>query len=336
MSKILEFLHWLLTFPTIRGIRSCIMLLTAFTLIFSSLVQAREVKPGVYRTPESRFANITDYPYEPHYAEIKGLRMHYVDEGVAREGTFVLLHGEPVWGYMYRGVVPGLTEAGYRVIIPDMIGFGKSDKVIDREWYTVDQHVEMVKSLIRHLDLENITLVVNDWGGPTGLITAVEMPDRFVRLFILNTWLHHDGMVYTQALRDWHARSQNTDFLNVSRSGYFGDGGQAPFDSELATAGAYRWPWMLPFARPEEGSAVRQAAAYAALGNWNKPAHVIFGQDDQVFNEQWGREFAAHIPGATIDIIPGEGHRPLLNQAVNQPYRADELVELMLRRIAGN
>ena len=110
--------------------------------------------------------------------------MHYVDEGTGEAGTFLLLHGEPTWSYLYRGLIPVLTVAGYRTIAPDMIGFGKSDKVIDLEWYTLDHHVNTLKTVVTHLD----------------------------RLFILNTWLHHDGYDYTQALRAWNVRSQGVDF----------------------------------------------------------------------------------------------------------------------------
>ena len=133
-----------------------------------------------------------------------GFAWPYVDEGTGKNGTFLLLHGEPVWSYMYRGAIPGLAAAGYRVIAPDNIGFGRSDKVIDAEWYTLDNHVRTLKRLVTKLDLRNITIVVNDWGGPNGLVMATEMPDRFDRLVILNTWLHFDGYRYTKALRDWN------------------------------------------------------------------------------------------------------------------------------------
>ncbi len=290
---------------------------------------AQELRSGVHRTPDERFANIDDYPFEPHYIEIDGLRMHYVDEGTGEAGTFLLLHGEPVWSYMYRGAIQGLAAAGYRVIAPDNIGFGKSDKVIDLEWYTLDHHVATLKELVTRLDLRNITVVVNDWGGPNGLIMATEMPDRFDRLIILNTWLHHDGYDYTEALRNWNVRSQSVDFA---------EGNRPSFDSPDATAGALRWPWMLPFAQPEAGNAIRQAAAFDALASWDKPAHVIFGDSDGIFTPEWGRQFAAHIPGATIDIIEGEGHRPLLRTGgagnATGEHRGDEFAELVLRLIS--
>jgi haloalkane dehalogenase len=241
-------------------------------------VTAQDVLPGVHRTPEARFADIKDFPFKTHYIDIDGLRMAYVDEGTGKNGTFLLLHGEPVWSYMYRGAIPGLSAAGYRVIAPDNIGFGRSDKVIDDQWYTLDNHVRTLKRLVTKLDLRNITVVVNDWGGPNGLIMATEMPDRFSRLIILNTWLHFDGYKYTQSLRDWNKRSQSMDFTKFF---LFPSAVRAPFDGPDAVAGALRWPWMLPFAEPEAGNAVRQEAAWNNLASWDKPAHVIFGDSDR-------------------------------------------------------
>lgn len=293
------------------------------------------VRPGVHRTPDARFADIKDFPFKTHYIDIDGLRMAYVDEGTGRNGTFLLLHGEPVWSYMYRGAIPGLAAAGYRVIAPDNIGFGRSDKVIDSEWYTLDNHIRTLKRLVTKLDLRNITIVVNDWGGPNGLVMATEMPNRFDRLVILNTWLHFEGYTYTKALRDWNKRSQRMDFTNFF---LFPSAVRAPFDGPEAVAGALRWPWMLPFAEPEAGNAVRQEAAWSKLASWDKPAHVVFGDSDRVFTEEWGRQFAEHIPGATFTSVKGEGHRPLLftGPAGGQftgKHRGDEFAELVLRLI---
>lgn len=296
---------------------------------------------GVHRTPEACFDGIDDFPFAPHYITIDGLRMHYVDEGSGEAGTFMLVHGEPVWSYMYRDAIQGLVAAGYRVIAPDNIGFGKSDKVINLDWYTLDQHVHTLKALVRALDLKSISIVVNDWGGPNGLIMATEMPDRFDRLVILNTWLHHEGFVYTDALRQWREISQAMDFTNGATPGFPGarvtpDALLAPFDTAESTAGPLRWPWMLPFAQPEESNTVRQSAAFNALASWSKPAHVIFGCADPVFTEEWGRQIAVHIPGATFTGLEGEGHRPLLwtgGQDAGQ-HRGTEFAELVLRLIS--
>lgn len=310
-----------------------LLLVSALAVAVAPVPLSGQAVPRV-RTAEARFANLKGYSFAPHYAEINGLRMHYVDEGTPSRGTMLLLHGEPTWSFLYRNMIPVLVEAGYRVIAPDMIGFGKSDKVTDPAWYTLDAHVAMLRGLIERLDLRDITLVCQDWGGPYGLVNATEMPDRFSRLVILNTWLHHEGYQYTQAIRDWNARSQSVDFSQLGAAPWASNspddpetlraGYQAPFDRREAQVGALRWPWMLPFMNPREGGAARQANAYAALARWNKPAHVIFGETDQIFNVEWGKQFAAHIPGATFDIIPGAGH---MVQEVGAP-----LAELILRR----
>jgi len=146
---------------------------------------------NVLRTPEDRFAFLPDYPFTPQYHIWQGLRMHYVDEGSG--APVLLLHGEPTWSYLYRKMIPLLTAAGYRAIAPDYIGFVKSDKVEDDNWYVIERHVEAIRSLIETLDLQQITLVVQDWGGPIGLRQAVDMPERFRRLVILNTWLYQEG-----------------------------------------------------------------------------------------------------------------------------------------------
>ena len=298
-------------------------------------VAETHVLPGVHRTPESRFSGMRDFPHQAHYLDIDGLRMAYVDEGVAEKGTFLLLHGEPVWSYMYRGAIADLAAAGYRVIAPDNIGFGRSDKVVNQRWYTLDNHVQTLKRLVAELDLRHITIVVNDWGGPNGLVMATEMPDRFDRLIILNTWLHSKDYKYTKHLLDWNKRSQTMDFVNFP---LFPPEVRAPFDSQRAVSGALRWPWMLPFAEPEAGNAVRQESAWRNLATWDKPAHVIFGDSDKVFTEEWGRRFAEHIPNATFTVVKGEGHRPLLftGPAGGQftgRHRGDEFAKLVIQLI---
>ena len=295
--------------------------------------------PPVYRTPEERFTNLRGYPYTPHYVELNGLRMHYLDEGPGESGTMLLLHGEPSWSFLYRNLIGTFVGAGYRCVAPDSIGFGRSDKVTDPAWYTLDAHVGMLRGLIETLDLREIALVCQDWGGPIGLINAVDMPDRFERLVILNTWLHRQDFPYTPALHAWHQRSQSVDFsrmgagpwqigspdpVDVLQAGY---GAPFPVDAPEAQTGAFRWPAMLPFANPVDGGAARQEAAYAALASWHKPSHVIFGALDQVFPPSWGEEFARHIPSATFDVVEGAGH---MVQEVGAP-----LAELILQRISA-
>ena len=306
-------------------IRSTTLLMLCLLLEACDDSAAQNVLPGVHRTPDARFENLEAYPWEPNYMYIDGLRVHYLDEGDGSEGVMLLLHGEPSWSYLYRNMIPTFLESGYRIIAPDMIGFGKSDKVIDLEWYTADSHIAVLQELITELNLNNITVFVQDWGGPNGLITATEMPDRFERLIVMNTWLHHEEYEYTDALRRWNVRSQSRDFTQDFFPPLPDPAYQAPFDSQQATAGALRWPWMLPFAQPEEGAAQRQERAFNALANWNEPAHFFFGDQDQVFTVDWGRKFSAHVPGSTFDVIEGASH---FVQETGEP-----LARLILQRI---
>jgi haloalkane dehalogenase len=292
----------------------------------STISTAQNVLPGVHRTSDARFENLDAYPWQPNYMYIDGLRVHYLDEGQGSAGVMLLLHGEPSWSFLYRNMIPTFLESGYRIIAPDMIGFGKSDKVIDLEWYTVDSHVAILQELITKLNLNNITVFVQDWGGPNGLITATEMPDRFERLIVMNTWLHHEEYEYTDALRGWNVGSQSQDFTQFVPPQLRDPAYLAPFDSQQATAGALRWPWMLPFAQPEEGAAQRQERAFNALANWNHPAHFFFGDQDRVFTVDWGRKFSAHVPGSTFDVIEGASH---FVQETGEP-----LAKLIIQRIA--
>lgn len=321
-----------------RAVRTGALVVPALVMMMGDATTASAQQVPRVRTPEERFAGLKGYPFAPHYVEVNGLRMHYVDEGQATKGTFLLLHGEPSWSYLYRNIIPELVKAGYRAIAPDMIGFGKSDKVTEPTWYTLDAHSGMLRGLIERLNLQNVTIVVQDWAGPVGLVTVVDIPQRIDRLFILNTWLHHAEYKTTQALRDWNQRAPAVDFSELSGRPWVL---KSPDSLETLTAayrapfppghpemqvGAHRWPWMLPFMNPKEGGAARTSAAYATLARWTKPAHVIFGDQDAIFTVEWGKEFAAHIPGATFDVIEGAGH---MVQETGAP-----LAQLMLRRIA--
>lgn len=301
----------------------------------------------VYRTPDEPFEGLADFPYAPNYLEWDGLRTHYVDEGPGDAPVALLLHGEPTWGYLYRKMIPPLLAAGYRCVVPDHIGFGRSDKVTDDTWYDVDGHIERLGAFIQRLDLRDITVVMQDWGGPTGLINAVAMPDRFSRLVILNTWLHHDGFEYTPGIKAWRDAATNRIWLAwtghdlpcgviVRRSLVrpLGDPGaierayEAPFTGSIASkAGARRFPWCIPFAEPDAGAADRQAAAFEALKSWDGPVNVIFGADDPIFVPSWGESWAGMIPGATFDVIEKAGH-------FCQEDAGEDIVARLLERIA--
>jgi haloalkane dehalogenase len=167
------------------------------------------------RTPEERFANLQGYPFEPHYVYVDGVRMHYVDEG-PREGQPVLmLHGEPSWSYLYRKMIPTLVGAGLRAIAPDLIGFGRSDKPASRSDYTYQRHVDWMGGFATALDLQNITLVCQDWGGFIGLRVAAEAEDRFARIVVANTFLPTGDHPPGDGFFQWRRFSQEVPEFNA-------------------------------------------------------------------------------------------------------------------------
>ena len=176
-----------------------IKILTFLTISFFSILSfSNEVKEGVLRTPDDRFENLENYPFKPNYMMIDGLRIHYLDEGPSNADPIILFHGEPTWSYLFRKMVPVLTEAGYRVVVPDMVGFGKSDKFESKYDYSYKHHVEVMKELVERLDLRNATNFGQDWGGLVGLRVVAEMPDRFSQVIVSNT-----GMVAGEGIRAW-------------------------------------------------------------------------------------------------------------------------------------
>jgi haloalkane dehalogenase len=278
------------------------------------------------RTPEERFGAL-DWPFEPRYlTHPDGLRQHYVDERPEEQerGTFLLLHGEPTWAYLYRDWIAPLVTAGYRVVAPDHFGFGRSDKPTDDDWYTIARHRAALDHLVRTLDLGDVHLVVQDWGGPIGLCTADADLGRYRRAFILNTWLHDDTFEYSEGVRNWHAAATDPAFLGgdmptgsivagtLRRPGHDVAAVTAAFDAPFtgveSKAGARRFPFCIPFAEPELGDATLQAEVRAHLRTWPIPVHVVFGDADPVFPFESGERWAAEIEGATLDRIEGAGH----------------------------
>jgi len=296
------------------------------------------------RTPDTMFDALPDWPYAPRYLEVddSGLRMHYVDEGPPDAPVFLLAHGEPTWGYLYRRWVDRLAAAGYRVVVPDHIGFGRSDKVTDDDWYTIDRHVDLQRQLIETLDLRDIHLFCQDWGGPISLRNACDLPDRYARLFIGNTWLHHDAYDYTDALRGWRLMATDPTKLGgdmpvgavlnmgLRRPGHdpaaIRAGYDAPFTGIESKAGARRFPFCLPFAEPELGGAAWQQRCHEQLRTWPGRVHFVWGDADLVFTWEWATTWAAGIPGATLDRIAGAGH-------FLQEDAPDECVDAILRRL---
>jgi haloalkane dehalogenase len=257
-----------------------------------------------------------------------GVRVALVDQpavGPAR-GTFLLLHGEPSWGALYERWIPELTAAGFRCVAPDLIGFGRSDKVTVDEWYSYERHVATIRHVITTLDLVDVWLVVQDWAGPIGLRQLVDDPGRFRRAFVFNTWLHRPGYTYSDGLRQWHEVATDPDRLGgdmptgrivastMSRPDHDLAAVRRTYDAPFtrgapSKAGARAFPAMLPFADPGRGGADAQQRCFEALTTAPPcPVHVAFADADPIFPFDHGAELAARIPGATLDRIVGAGH----------------------------
>lgn len=269
----------------------------------------------IHRTPDERFADLPDFAYEPRYAEVGGLRMHYLDEG---EGSpVVCFHGEPSWSFLYRKMLPPLVAAGHRVICPDLVGFGRSDKPIDLGWYSYDRHVEQAAGLLETLDLSGVTVVVQDWGGPIGLRWAVEHSDRVDRLVIMNTGLF-TGRV-SKGFMAWRAFAEKNPDLPVGMvlqgatttelAAEIVAAYEAPFPDAESKAGAATFPLLVPIERTAPGAA-EMAVVMDALSRWEKPALIAFSDSDPVFpSPKAGQVFVDLIPGAGEQVvIEGGGH----------------------------
>jgi len=295
------------------------------------------------RSPDSNFEGLVDFPYQPHYHAWQDLRMHYLDEGPADGPVMLLLHGMPTWSYLYRDVIPPLVAAGYRCIAPDHMGFGRSDKPTDIHWYTIARHTEILTTLITSLDLNGISLVCQDWGGPIGLAQAAMMPERFSRLVIMNTWLHHPGYVYSEAIRNWNRNwhegglfcreKPNVGLLMAMTAGLISRElafpaliqGVEPSLTGAAAAmcqaylapvrglpdaaynGLRRFPLSIPMDSYDNGNGAAQTHHYRTLLGWKKPVNFIWGCTDDVFTEAWGRQWAGQM-SATFDPIADAGH----------------------------
>ena len=271
------------------------------------------------RTPDERFTNLVDYDFRPHYIEINSLRVHYVDEGLRAADPVLLLHGEPSWSYLYRKMIPIIIAAGHRAIAPDLIGFGRSDKPVRREDYTYQTHVDSIEAFIEQLNLRNITLVCQDWGGLIGLRVAVENPDRFARIVAANTSLPTGDAPLSEAFMRWQKYSQTVpDFPvgNIIQGGSATklpseviEAYNAPFPDERYKAGARAFPMLVP-TRPDDPASASNRKARAALNCWEKPFLTAFSNGDPI-TRGGDKYFQQAVPGAQGQphvTIPGAGH----------------------------
>lgn len=295
------------------------------------------------RTPDSRFAGLEGYGFAPHYVEVEAagtppLRMHYLDEGPRDGSPVVLLHGEPTWSYLYRSMIAPLVAAGHRVLAPDLIGFGRSDKPTRQSDYTYQRHVDWLTSWMTALDLRDITVVVQDWGSLIGLRVAAENPDRFAKLFIANGFLPIADRPMPLAFKIWRFFGKHTPVLPAgwlvdrgtvrALSRPVRDGYDAPFPDKSYQAGARAFPQLVPTSA-DDPAVPANRAAWDVLGRWEKPVLCVFGKRDPILGKADG-PLIRHIPGAA-----GQPHARINASHFIQEDAGPELARRLLDWEAG-
>ena len=300
------------------------------------------VAPGILRTPDERFDDLKDYPFKPNYLIIGNTRIHYIDEGPKDGQIIYLLHGEPTWSYLFRKIIPTLVNEGYRVIAPDMVGFGKSDKYISIDDYSHQMHVDKMTQLIIELDLKNITAHFHDWGGPVGLRVLAKEPNRFDRVIASNTSLPATGRgflndlkgylsgpifkftIWLQGPATWEEFIGGDGFANWIRYSRYSDnidiGGvmqvlgsvteeekvayEAPYPNASYKAGAQIFPYLIPSELRKNEKAYREV-----LEKWEKPFLIANSDNDPVTgNNPRLVKLLKRVPSAQEIVIKGPGH----------------------------
>lgn len=271
--------------------------------------------PEHFRTPDERFAELPDFAFDPRYAELGGLRLARVEDG---EGPpVVFFHGEPTRSFLWRKVMAPVRDAGFRCIAPDMAGFGRSDKPLDLDWYSYDRHTELLAALLEELDVSGATAVVHDWGGPIGLRLAVEHPDRFARIVVMDSGLFtgHQRMTDAwNAFRDFVRRTEDLPISLLVRRACLTDPGaavaaayDAPFPTPESKAGARAFPLMLPTS-PEMPGAEAGQRVLEALRADKRPTLMLWAESDPVLPPETGRRFAEAIGADEPQIVAGASH----------------------------
>ena len=321
------------------------------------------VAPGILRTPDERFNGIKDYPFSSNYLNIGDTRIHYLDEGPVDGKIIYLLHGEPAWSYLFRKMIPTLTAAGYRVIAPDMVGFGKSDKYISIDDYSHQMHVDKMVQLVRELDLKDVTAHLHDWGGLVGFRVIAEEPERFSGIIASNTSLIAPGRGFFRDLLShisyplfklgiwiqgpatweefiggdgftgWIRYSRYTDNIDVGgimqTLGNVSDeeraGYEAPYPNATYKAGAQIFPYLIPSELRKNEMAYREV-----FEKWNKPFLIANSDNDPVTsNNPRLAEMLKRVPTAKEILIKGPGH-------FIQEEAGPEYAQLIIDFINGN
>lgn len=271
------------------------------------------------RTPESRFEGLADYPFAPHWQEVEGLRMHYVDEGPRDAAPVLMLHGEPTWSYLYRKMIPRFAAAGHRVIAPDLIGFGKSDKLPHIEDYSYQRHADWLRGFLTALDLQGITLICQDWGSLLGLRILPLEASRFDRLVVANGFLPTAQTRLPLAFHVWKRFAIHSPWFPVGRivragcarglSAEAQAAYEAPFPSADYLAGARAFPRLVPV-YPCNPAVPANRASWDALGRWTRPSLTLFGDRDPIMRgaDETLQKQIPGMRGQPHDVITNAGH----------------------------
>lgn len=297
------------------------------------------------RTPDERFANLPDYPFQPNYIEVDDteggtLRLHYVDEGARNAPVALMLHGEPTWSYLYRKMIPIVVNAGYRVIAPDLIGFGRSDKPSLRTDYTYQRHVDWIRALLTQLELKEITLVCQDWGGLIGLRLVAEQPEQFARVVAANTMLPTGDFPLGDTFFKWQKLSQD---IPVFATANIIQGGctiamppdvlaayDAPFPDETYKEGARQFPMLVP-ATPDDPATPANRKAWESLMRFKKPFLTAFSDKDPI------TAAGAPVLRKLIPGCEGQAHTTIENGGhFLQEDQGEKLAEVVVAFIQAN
>ena len=300
------------------------------------------------RTPDDRFENLPDFPFEPHYVIVDDIRIHYVDEGSNDEEVILLMHGEPSWSFLYRNMIPPLVNAGFRVVAPDLVGFGRSDKPSEQSDYTYRRQIEWMTKWMISLDLKNITLFCQDWGSLIGLRMGIENQDRFKRIVLSNGGLPTgetfiDGRTdegNLERFKQWRELSRTTPALPIKMllqnatasklSRHVLKAYDAPFPDESYKAGPLIMPSLVPIT-PDDPEHDANTKAREQFKQWEKPFLTAFADKDPIFI---GGDLIWHelVPGAK-----GQKHITIKNAShMIQEDAGPELAEIIINFIKDN
>jgi pimeloyl-ACP methyl ester carboxylesterase len=267
------------------------------------------------RTPDERFANLPGFAFRPHYLEWRGYRVHYLEEGDG-DRTFLCLHGEPTWSYLYRRMIPHFVASGARAVAPDLVGFGRSDKPEDEATYTFDFHRDFLLSFIEDKGLKNITLVVQDWGGLLGLTLPMELPGRFERLLLMNTTLATGDAPLPAGFVAWRAYANAHPDLDCGKllaracphlSEAEAAAYDAPFPDARSKAGVRRFPNLVPEHRDDPGAAFARKARDFFKTTWKGESFMAIGAKDPVLGLPVMNELRKSIRNCPPPLILAEG-----------------------------